>query len=80
MGVRGKTRELEPAMGLPSRATRVERRRAEHRRQCDVGNAPTVRERPRDLVRARDAGARDAVGVPLRDLLPREADVPPSAR
>ena len=49
-----------------SRACAVERRAAEHRGERDVVAHREVRERPRNLVGARDAGARDPVRGPAR--------------
>jgi hypothetical protein len=51
-------------MRLATRLAGVERCRAEHRGQRNIGEHGQVRERPRNLIRPRDAGARDAMARP----------------
>ena len=67
--------EVQPLPRLAGRLPLIERRAAEHRHQRHVLQHAHVRERPRDLVGAGDAGARDAVRLESRQFAALEADL-----
>src|SRR5207244_6263384 len=64
----------EAAARLVPRLRAGERIAAEHGGQRDVLENREVRERPRDLIGAREPGARDAVRFHRREVAPLEED------
>ena len=74
VGLGAKTGEIEPAGAFRLGSAALERRCAEHDRQCGVFEHRQVAEGSRYLVGARDAGAHDPVWRELADVAALERD------